>query len=532
METAAAAVREVVPDCPVDTVVAPDVRPVPAAVASPMVLALSEAARNSAKHAVGAGRTCRLEVTDRRVVFRLTDDGPGFDPAGVRVLAAGIRVSVQGRMDALEGGSAQVSTAPGEGTTVLLTWERDAGEILDAVTGQVPDRSAGASTPGSDGTDGTTAPIAGVLPWNFLGMPVVFSWWYAAVLGVVFFCMLSANTDLKDPVGWGTWVLTMVALCLMTGVEGERLPRWRVVVITGCLCVVVVLGMWQTSVLQRDWLRNWHFAAFTIVAALLVVRGHVRAGLGAAVFGEVAVFVLRESGLAAVLYLTPLRFLTTQVPVAAAVLLYLGFRLFLRRVPEAQRRLRESEAEAAAAQEAALRRTVNLEMLEREVGPVLTSVAAAGEIPAPLAQRAKLTEMALRDMIRSPLLDIPALRESVRDARARGVKVLLLDDRSHSRRNAAGGGTGITAADDTADRAAVDRLLPGFLKVLDAAEAPDAAGAAAAGDAADTADTTDAADTAVTGKVTVRLLPVGRDTFATVTDGHRVLRFAGDGTLL
>ncbi|MFD3703007.1 sensor histidine kinase [Nocardia sp. NPDC058658] len=88
--------------------------------------ALSEAVRNSLRHADVAGRTVRRSVSVTiatggiRVV--LADDGAGFDPARVSADRMGIAGSILGRMRALAGGAAFVESAPGAGTVVTLVW--------------------------------------------------------------------------------------------------------------------------------------------------------------------------------------------------------------------------------------------------------------------------------------------------------------------------------------------------------------------------------------------------------------------------
>ncbi|MFJ2663662.1 sensor histidine kinase [Nocardia fluminea] len=88
--------------------------------------ALTEAVRNSVRHADVAGRTVRRGVSVTiatggiRVV--LSDDGAGFDPARVSADRMGIAGSILGRMRALAGGAAFVESAPGAGTVVTLVW--------------------------------------------------------------------------------------------------------------------------------------------------------------------------------------------------------------------------------------------------------------------------------------------------------------------------------------------------------------------------------------------------------------------------
>lgn len=74
-----------------------------------------EALQNVAKYAKADRVTVRLAENDGSLSFTVTDDGAGFDPA-----ATGYGTGMQGmadRMDAI-GGSLQVRSAPGDGTTV------------------------------------------------------------------------------------------------------------------------------------------------------------------------------------------------------------------------------------------------------------------------------------------------------------------------------------------------------------------------------------------------------------------------------
>lgn len=97
--------------------------------ASTIAAALTEAVRNSLRHAAVPGREVRRTVTATvsagsiRIVF--SDNGAGFDLAAVSADRLGISMSILGRMRQLAGGSAFVESQPGEGTTVTLVWGGD-----------------------------------------------------------------------------------------------------------------------------------------------------------------------------------------------------------------------------------------------------------------------------------------------------------------------------------------------------------------------------------------------------------------------
>lgn len=94
---------------------------VPAPVGAAIGGAVAEALTNVARHAGGS----RVGLSARRqaggVVVELVDDGPGFDPAGVPPSRRGVRESLVGRMRSV-GGAAAVTSVPGGGTRVLLSW--------------------------------------------------------------------------------------------------------------------------------------------------------------------------------------------------------------------------------------------------------------------------------------------------------------------------------------------------------------------------------------------------------------------------
>ena len=116
-----AVVRSIDPDCPVQT----DLRPgsVPADVVEALGRAAAEALRNSVRHAgPDAARGVELLVHPGRLRVVVRDDGRGFDPDGVHPARIGVRGSVLGRMRALDGGRAELRTAPGSGTEVVLEW--------------------------------------------------------------------------------------------------------------------------------------------------------------------------------------------------------------------------------------------------------------------------------------------------------------------------------------------------------------------------------------------------------------------------
>ncbi|MFD4423018.1 sensor histidine kinase [Agromyces sp. NPDC058484] len=81
---------------------------------------------NSMQHADEPGRSTRRELRIRGVrsggcVIEVADNGCGFERSEVPVERLGLRVSIEERMDNA-GGSAEIVSSPGHGTTVTVAW--------------------------------------------------------------------------------------------------------------------------------------------------------------------------------------------------------------------------------------------------------------------------------------------------------------------------------------------------------------------------------------------------------------------------
>jgi signal transduction histidine kinase len=88
-----------------------------------LVLAAREALQNAAKFAGVEEIDLYVEVTDAEIAVFVRDRGAGFDPAAIPDDRQGIRESIRGRLERA-GGSATVTSAPGEGAEVELRLPR------------------------------------------------------------------------------------------------------------------------------------------------------------------------------------------------------------------------------------------------------------------------------------------------------------------------------------------------------------------------------------------------------------------------
>ena len=89
------------------------------------MLAAREAMANAAKFSGAEEISVYAEADDERVSVFVRDRGAGFDRAAVPADRRGLAESIEGRM-ARAGGTAVVTSTPGEGTEVELTLPRSA----------------------------------------------------------------------------------------------------------------------------------------------------------------------------------------------------------------------------------------------------------------------------------------------------------------------------------------------------------------------------------------------------------------------
>ena len=85
-----------------------------------LVAAAREAMVNAAKHAGVQDVSVYAEVESGTASVFVRDRGSGFDPAAVRPDRRGLAQSIRGRMQR-HGGTAQIRSAPGNGTEIVLT---------------------------------------------------------------------------------------------------------------------------------------------------------------------------------------------------------------------------------------------------------------------------------------------------------------------------------------------------------------------------------------------------------------------------
>lgn len=358
---------------------------IPAPTAVVLLDVVSEALANSRRHAPQASTSMRVSV-DSGVEVVVADDGPGFSVAAIPGDRAGVRNSILRPGETVPGLRTRIESAPDRGTVVRVRWEQGAD------TGQ---------------RGGVSLPSYGMAGVEHLLHPA-----YLTAMMVVFFFL----AWISDPGHLFPLLPAAVAAAAFSRGSSLRMPRSPAVVMGAAVVVMVTSQQLSGSDFPDYWPFAWTLSAATILLSLLALRDRV--GMAWAALGVLVTLSSVQVALAGAAPLEPMDFLTTVVMLVPASLIPHLIRWIIQRLPELQRRaeIEYVRLEEAAAQLSFVRETNA--WLGRQLANVTDGAAAA------------LMEQRLRDAIRSPLLDVPRVTRAVWDARERGVKVRLIDDRS------------------------------------------------------------------------------------------------------
>lgn len=346
--------------------------------------------------------------------------------------------------------------------------------------------------------DDNHARFATTSPYQLMGMNVVYSWQFAVFISVVLLLVMLASGRLPSFAGLLAYLILVALLPVLMVGRASRLSSVRAVVLTSGLVAVAIIGLWQTPPLFSSWALYWQINVIALFASLLAIRGRPGWAVTAIVISACGIDTVRMLGIAPDSGITAMTVISYSIIVVAAALVNLSFTYLLSKQPAAIEARRRAEAEKAAAEEAANQRTYKLQLLDAEVRPVFDAARHTDPISGPLRIRARLTELWLRDLVRSPLLNLPSIRESVRGARLRGATVQLLDDHSHA--------VVLDREATEAAQQAVWEMRGIIIEAIDSAD-PDAS-------------------------VTVRVLPPGRRGFLTVTCDNGSSRYDRQGERL
>lgn len=265
------------------------------------------------------------------------------------------------------------------------------------------------------------------------------------------------------------------AVVLATAGTGQ-FPRLLTVVVVGAGVLVTILVEAALPIAGGLGYAGWHFGAVTWLAFFLAFRGRVAAAwiLLALMFAVTVVWTVAVGR-------GPLDAVDLCIRHAGTLLMATLFRVLLtrgaRRI-DAVRDERLARAAVAAASATEIEeRGRQAAQLAADARPVLARIARGDYLDATSRREFTLVEASLRDALRGRELATPAIAAAAGIARSRGAEVVLLDDRAEE----------LSAADAALIEAAVVREL----------------------------------ESLVDGRLTVRLLPAGRELVATLVRDDR-----------
>lgn len=424
----------------------------PATTVAALADALRQGAANVAKHAPGTTARLCFDLQPERFTAVLADDGPGFDPEGLPEDRVGIRVSILGRLDQTPGASGSVQSAPGEGCVITVLWDQHGQGI------QVdPDVDTLPSVYESMGFSDIFQPGPAVVVWlMFLG--------------------LSLSNEHPRPLWWMvSMIFAAVTLGLLVQKPHERLSNRFT--LASCVFIWLFYGfaIAENSADEQTWPFFWAPWVALLLCAYLAMRNRPLAGWGAWIGCMMIAQLFVWSGIQTD-YIAPSNSWThSLVLLPASILPWM-----VKRISDGLPLLISERRATAATAAVGLARQRFLDAARDWLSTRITMLFHTSLTPEQSSMAAHLLEQRLRDSIRSPLLDRPAITAGTWDARLRGVNVKLLDDYSLSPTTYRG-----------------RDIHPHITEVEDIL--------------------TSVFDRAVEGDtVVVRLLPVGRDTAATV----------------
>jgi signal transduction histidine kinase len=374
----------------------------------PAVEALSaaagEALRNVAAHA--GVHSAMLTVSGNQsggVTVTVSDDGVGFDPTRVGPASAGLRNSVGARLSDA-GGRAEILSAPGRGTSVVLTWD--------------PPRPANARAADPLAWARRMAPNPLLIFVGFM-LPLF-------LYGLVSLCL--RWQDMRwQPAAVAVYLgLLGVAVLCARYLSQMRMTRSAAMGLTAANTILAAAGALAVAPGTTDSSAYWVATGSGIlIAVVCFIRGPV-SGLTALALDVAALTIgLLVTGRA----ISPGEWVSTLVGPAVGAGVAAGMLAAFRslssytesQLARYRERLRlQARAEAISRVDSAV-----LDIARRVAGPVLSMVTSSQAPDAALKTAAALANATLRDELLAPGFLTAGLAEHVRAARTAGARITV-----------------------------------------------------------------------------------------------------------
>lgn len=368
--------------------------------------AASEVLANVSQHAGVDVVRSTISGSGDGLIVMMRDDGHGFAPTRIG-RRFGVSRSIPGHLAAI-GGTAQVDSQPGQGTTATLVWFPPAVEAPDAHT-----------------------PIILGSSWRIFGWPatvVIPIVWAGAHAGLGLHFGTTGWADWMGAgrlLGW-PWPIWLLALTLMATIllSTHPIPRWvPIVVVLQPLCIGLLVALTPPGP-ATEW-RLWFIGASVPAALGLILSGHRIAGMTQALLALVAVITgLSWHGPRTLMAAIDVLQVPVLVAIGASVLMLTLDRANARISAGTEELITLRAAERARALEAAESRRRRAE-LAADVIPLLLRIWHGDLLTEPDRREAALVEADARDRLTGGILLTDEIRNAAHEARRRGAKVTL-----------------------------------------------------------------------------------------------------------
>ena len=399
----ATAERDLLPlsaHCDFDMTAAADVE-LPTDVANALVAATLQAVTNSIQHAgPHVRRAARAVPADGGVRIVVSDDGRGFDPGTVDEARLGVRVSILEHVRST-GASAEVTSSPGAGTTIVMGWR----------------------APGTEQPDGRRPRFLRVnlIPRRQLSRVLTSLVVIAILTAISEAALFSRAVGPLIAAGVGLAILPALLRATRTGAMRAR-TVWSITAGGLLLCCTATIGLDPTTV---DCVSIYWYTCGVLAGAVIVWMSGHRLPPVIAVGFQIAQITLWAGPTGAI----RLGLAAEVVLVIAGLMMHRAVRRISGAADVAADKQRVLTARQADLDAFHLERRERLRRVNTDAAPMLLDIIARnGELDSDQRAECRVLEQALRDDIRGRRLLNPALRSVVSEHRRSGTHVQVLDD--------------------------------------------------------------------------------------------------------
>ncbi|MEV4316760.1 ATP-binding protein [Actinocrispum sp. NPDC049592] len=382
---------------------------IPTDVANAVIAAARQALANIERHARARTVTISIQGDEKGFVVRVRDDGIGFRAEDVKQTSVGLRDSVNQRLTDV-GGTAEIHTAPGKGTTIALKWAPTAVDLSPVDDDRHLRRGLRAAL------DDVRPPLAAVcLPYLLSMIIPVARHLHAAPL-------------MPWVVGWYGSLIVGTALLIVAA--HRPVIRWAAPLAAVWTAAGAVLAL---QVIPADSLTNyasWPIGAIgPILVVLVAVQPSWIAGATLLVQEIVLITMVVDRAFVVKSFLDAL-----PAAMSSVLCLAMGFVIIstIARLGDVVLYANAERTEIAvtvAARDG--RMTLHAKRIAdigQEILPFLRDIATGGPIDSAVRERARLLEWTARDELHIPgVLDVP-VRKRLENARRAGCVVTIQAD--------------------------------------------------------------------------------------------------------